>query len=194
MVGRAASRQWLFCGPSRVPLLLVRRRGCVNTGVGAPPLWQTRTGPAPSQHQPTSSGWVSACGWGNQTDRPGVAGGCTGALEGFAHAIEARTPSRVVAPTAWFAGAASARVRKRHGADARRAGQGRWFQVPDLQYFVPDTPACNPPCDTPTLLPVVPAVLRSRHASVQHQTLSPVAGANLHPVPCRRAVSATRGR
>ena len=84
----------------------------------------------------------------------------------------------------------------------------------------PQAPRCGRPPRWPRAVVsgARPAVLRSRHASVQpamrhtdvaacgacstsfptrqraHHTLSPAAGANLHPVPCRRAVSATRGR
>ena len=54
----------------------------------------------------------------------GVAGGCTGMLEVFAHAAESRAPAPVVAPTSWRAATASARDCKQHGADARRAGPG----------------------------------------------------------------------
>ena len=63
---------------------------CVDTRVGAPPLSQTRTGPARIYQQLTCSGWIDACGWRIQTHLAGVAGGCTGALKGFAHALPQR--------------------------------------------------------------------------------------------------------
>ena len=54
----------------------------------------------------------------------GVAGGCTGMLEVFAHAAQARAPTTVVAPNSWCATTASARDCKQHGADARRVRPG----------------------------------------------------------------------
>ena len=66
---------------------------------------------------------------GTPMAHPGVAGGCTGRLEVFAHAAEARAPSNVVAPAPWCAATASARDCKSHGADARRAGPG-WGAAP----------------------------------------------------------------
>ena len=58
-----------------------------------------------------------------ETSRPGVVGGCAGRLKVFAHATESRTPTTGVTPTAWCAATPSARDCKRHGADARHAGQ-----------------------------------------------------------------------
>ncbi len=59
------------------------------------------------------------------TNRPGVAGGCTGRLEVFAHAASPRAQTTVVTPAPWCAVASSARDCKHPGAATRRAGPGR---------------------------------------------------------------------
>ena len=124
-----ASRHGDACGPGRLVVrddvegpwrasrqAFARGRRCPHRPV-PPGLWSAGVGARTSPQQTTHAG---------------VAGGCAGLLEGFAHATESRAPASGVAPTPWCAATPSARDCKQNGADTRRAGPGKGIELAEV--------------------------------------------------------------